>query len=159
MGRVKVLSIFFYTVGHSVRIPLLDFQNRIYCEKIGIMASYVSGIIRKWETFCFPVGDGESSVPENLAYSLRKLAEMLPSAKLAGITKQTFYKKALSLSEGQDREEIEESVELLCSGFAEIQGRLDLGLEPFPDGTDTARMTRQTGTAAIFIPKATSAVG
>ena len=132
------MSLFFCTVGTFVKIPLLDPQNSAYREKIEIMASYVSEIIGKWEkTLCAADGEEKSFLSENLAYSLRKLAEMLPSAKLDCITEQTFYKNALSLSEGQNRKQIKESVELLCSGFAEIQSRLDLGLEPFEGEKET----------------------
>jgi len=155
-----VLSMFFYTIGHLIKIPLLDPENNAYRERIDVLASYISGIAGKWETYCYPVMTKDQSLPRQLAYSLRKLAEMLSYSELTRIAEQDFYRKAFYLAENRDKEDLNTAMMLLCSGLATIQARLDLGLSPFdkipvghggnPESAGKERMTHQKRSFCIL---------
>ena len=124
------MSMFFYNIGRSVKIPLLDPGNKAYSARIEFLGSCVSKVVENWENGC-----GRSAVfcglPEQLAYSLRRLAEMLPCSDFAKIAEQDFYKKAFLLADGQEEGDAEKAMEVLCSGLSDIHGCLDLGLDPF----------------------------
>ncbi len=129
------MSMYFYPVGRSVKIPLLDPDNDIYMERVRLLAFFVSEAVEKWELFYDP-SLTSSNLPKHLAYVLRKLAEMLPSDDIERIPEQNFYKKASILLDNSnenwaEQEKAEQALNILCAGFSGIQNRLDHGLKPF----------------------------
>lgn len=131
------MSMFFFTVGRNIRIPLLDPENAAYLERVKLLSSFVSGIAENWEQYC---GSSEprSSLPKHLAYSIRKLAEMLPAEDMMKIPEQDFFRQAIALLENSgeslwDRQRAVKALKIVCSGLARVQNRLDNGLEPFAE--------------------------
>ncbi len=128
------MSMYFYYVGRSVRITLLDPDNYIYMERVRCLASFVSEAVEKWERSCDP-SLKSTDLPKHLAYVLRKLAEMLPYDDIKKIPEQSFYKNASVLLHSSGKTRSEHALKILCEGFARIQNRLDHGLKPFDTWT------------------------
>lgn len=131
------MSMFFFTVGRNIRIPLLDPENVAYLERVKLLASFVSGVVENWERSCDPTDPG-TSLHKHLAYSIRKLAEMLPAEEIMKIPEQNFFRKSTALLERSgeslwERRRAERAFKILCSGLARVQNRLDYGLEPFTE--------------------------
>lgn len=143
------MSPFFFAVGRSIRIPILDPENEVYLERVRFLISAVSGFVERWDLFHDP-STTHSSLPGRLAYSLRKLAEMLSSDDIQRIKEQEFLQKAhilmVNSSEGLwEREMTENAMEILCEGFAGIQNRMDYGASPFETTTETKVEISQCG--------------
>jgi len=131
-GEGEIMSMFFCSVGRSVRIPLLDPENEVYLQRVKLLGSYVSNIVGIWENHCD--ADMDCDLPKQLAYTLRRLAEMLCYPDFDRITRQNFYKKASMAAQRRNGKDSVKAMKILCAGLADIQNRLDFGLSPFSEG-------------------------
>jgi len=124
---------YYYNIGQTVKVPLLDPGNEEYVSRVETLGGVVAGIVEKWETIQDQMKKEKAS---HLAYTLRKLAELLSSSDLLQIAEQPFFRKASIIMEKWDLESnethtAEKAMKVLCSGLDKIHNRLDLGLSPF----------------------------
>ena len=127
------MSIYFYNVGQTVKVPLLDPGNEEYLSRVDTLGGLVAGIVEKWEIIQV---QGRKEKASSLAYTIRKLAEMLSSEDMMLIPKQPFFRKISVIMEkldheGPDPTSTEKAMKILSSGLSKIHNRLDFGLSPF----------------------------
>jgi hypothetical protein len=120
---------------------MLDSVNENYVSRLQELVSAVSSPIEKWDSFQDP-SLGIPLKAKKLAYSIRKLSEMLSSLDILRFREQPFVKQSRDLTDSRagtfDEEKCaERAMTILCEGFAQVQNRLDLGLEPFVYGSPT----------------------
>lgn len=170
-----MIKLFTYRLGRTLKVPLLAPLDRKYCARVEAVGELVDSVVENWESFRSLVArlpeelrdemekeylEPELDRPQHVAYMVRKLAEMLSGEEIETLGRQLFLREARNLSMeafsdssciGMDTwRKAERAMKMVYDGFSAIQGRLDLGLNPFPeeyamaDGISLAEETIET---------------
>lgn len=153
-----MIELFTYRLGRTLKVPMLDPFNAAYRSRVGAVGELVRSVVENWESFRELAAHlpedlrdsmeekylkSELDRPQHMAYMVRKLAEMLSHEEIETLGKQPFLSEARALSRAafsdssqtgpESWSKAEQAMKMAYDGFSTIQGRLDLGLAPFPD--------------------------
>jgi hypothetical protein len=151
-----MIELFPCHLGRTLNVPMLDPFNSAYRSRIEAVAELIRPVVENWESFRDMVAHAPENMrgevaemllepeldrPQHVAYMVRRLAEMLSCEEIEALGSQPFICEAINLSRSafcgpsgsgfEKWSQAEQAMKVIYDGFSVIQGRLDLGLEPF----------------------------